>query len=59
MKVTTDMTDEIERIVNRHIARLLQNLEDSKCPIVYIQAVKSEMQWLRSDLKDAVQEEHP
>jgi len=45
---------EITEIANRHMARLLTNLEDAHCPAVYVQAVKTEMQWLRKDLQDAV-----
>jgi len=48
------MIDTITDIVNRHMARLLTNLEDAHCPDVYLRAVKSEMQWLRKDLQDAV-----
>ena len=42
---------ECDRIVNRHKARLLTNLEAANCPDIYIQAVKSELDWMRSDLK--------
>ena len=44
---------ETERIINRHKARLLQNLEDAQCPEIYRQAVKAELDWLRSDLNEA------
>ena len=40
-----------DRICNRHKARLLTNLESANCPDIYIQAVKSEIDWLRTDLK--------
>ena len=43
---------ETERIVNRHKARLMQNLEDANCPEVYKQAVKMEIDWLREDLNE-------
>lgn len=43
---------ETERIVNRHIARLLTDLEAANCPSVFVQAVKSELTWLRSDLNE-------
>ena len=45
---------EITEIVNRHMARLLTNLENANCPAVYLQAVKSEFKWLRKDLQDAI-----
>lgn len=51
MKDERDIT-ETERIVNRHMARILTNLGDANCPDVYIQAVKSEMAWLRKDLNE-------
>jgi hypothetical protein len=38
------------RIVNRHMRRLLDALEDAGCAKVFIEAVASEMRWLRSDL---------
>jgi len=43
---------ETDRIINRHIARLLSELEDANCPSIYIQAVKSKLAWLRSDLNE-------
>lgn len=47
-----ELIEAIERTVNRHTARLLTNLEQANCPDVYKQAVKAEMTWLRSDLKE-------
>jgi hypothetical protein len=41
-----------DRVINRHIARLLSELEEARCPSVYVQAVKSKLTWLRSDLKE-------
>jgi hypothetical protein len=40
-----------DRICNRHKARLLTNLEAANCPDIFLQAVKSEIDWMRSDLK--------
>ena len=50
MSETTEPTA-TDRIINRHFARLLTNLEDANCPEVYRQAVAAELRWLRSDLK--------
>ena len=53
---------ETDRIVNRHTARLLTQLEDANCPQIYIDAVKSKLGWLRTDLnelKDGVNEVLP
>jgi hypothetical protein len=52
MREQHEMTDSIEQIVNRHIARLMTNLEAANCPEVYKQAAKAELTWLRSDLKE-------
>lgn len=49
MKVMTDKQT-IDKIVNRHMARTLSDLEDAGCPSVFISAVKSSFVWLRSDL---------
>jgi hypothetical protein len=54
MNVTTEL---IDRIINRHTARLLTNLEQANCPEVYKQAVKAELNWIRSDLRELIEEE--
>ncbi len=41
----------IDAICNRHIARILTDLEEANCPAIFRDAVKSKLQWLRSDLK--------
>lgn len=41
---------EIVRMVNRHMARLLFNLEEAGCLRAYRDAVRAEMKWLRADL---------
>jgi len=41
---------EVDRIVNRHKARLLTELEEARCPSVFVDAVKSKLNWLRDDL---------
>jgi len=46
----TDHQAEVLRACNRHMARLLSNLEDAQCPKVHCEIVKREMQWLRHDL---------
>lgn len=46
---TKDMTD-TNSIINRHMARILSDLEDAGCPALYKDAVKAEFVWLRSDL---------
>lgn len=38
------------RIINRHIARLLSELEDAQCPVLLFDLVKNRIQWLRSDI---------
>jgi hypothetical protein len=44
-------TKELTRIINRHKARLLRNLEDASCPMVYKDAVKTAYDWMRSDVQ--------
>lgn len=44
--------DEITRMINRHIARIMCNLEESGCPLVYKNAVKSAMVLIHADLLD-------
>jgi hypothetical protein len=43
---------ETDTIVNRHMARLLCKLEEAGCPDIFRDAVKSELVWLRDDLKE-------
>ena len=44
--------NEVNRICNRHKARILKNLEDAGCPVVFRDAVSSGLNWLRSDLSE-------
>jgi len=44
-------------IINRHMARLLSELEEAGCPAIFREAVKSKLQWLRSDLNEMKEEE--
>ena len=50
-KQMTEM-NETNRIVNRHKARILSNLEEAGCPVVFKDAVVSGLNWLRSDLNE-------
>ena len=43
---------ESDAIINRHMARLLSELEDAGCPTIFVEAVKSKLVWLRRDLND-------
>jgi len=45
------------RIINRHMARLLTNLEQAECPRLFLDAIKNELGWLRADLQAAEQEQ--
>ena len=49
-----DMKDltEIDRVVNRHIARLMTELEEANCPAIFRDAVKGRLSWLRKDLNE-------
>jgi molybdopterin-biosynthesis enzyme MoeA-like protein len=44
---------EPSQIVNRHMARLLADLEEAGCPVIFRECVKSRLQWLRDDLTEA------
>jgi len=48
-------TKEIKRIINRHKARLLCNLEDAGCPRIFIDAIISGYDWMRSDVQDVIE----
>jgi hypothetical protein len=50
---------ETDRIINRHMARLLSELEDAGCPVVFRDAVKSKLAWMRSDLKEMKDDDRP
>ena len=54
MNGDSDMNGLIDRIVNRHMARLLFELEEANCPAVYRNAVKGKLGWMRSDLHEAI-----
>ncbi len=43
---------ETNRIINRHKARMLGNLEDAGCPVIFRNAVIEGLNWLRSDLNE-------
>ena len=43
-----------DKIVNRHKARLLQELESANCPRIFRNAVVAEIDWLRSDLNESI-----
>ncbi len=51
MKDRTDMTD-TDAVINRHMARLLTELEEAGCPVIFRDAVKSKLAWLRKDLNE-------
>ena len=40
----------INALVNRHMARLLSELEDAGCPVIFRDAVKKELVYLRDDI---------
>ena len=51
IKIVKELTA-TDRIVNRHKARLLTELEQVNCPKIYVDAVKTALNWLRSDLNN-------
>jgi len=53
---TMNELNDIDSVVNRHMARLLTDLEDAQCPAIFRDAVRSALAWLRKDLKERVSE---
>lgn len=49
--------DRYIRMINRHMARLLHNLEEAGCPKVFVAEVKNKMQYLRKDFNDELARE--
>ena len=47
------------QIINRRIARTLSELEDAGCPVVFVEAVKRHLRWLRDDLQALESEATP
>ena len=41
-----------DTVVNRHMARLLTELEDAGCPSIFRDAVKAKLVWMRQDLNE-------
>ena len=58
LKAMTDEMSDTDKIVNRHKARLLTDLEHANCPSIYIQAVKSAFNGMRSDLNELKGTQH-
>jgi hypothetical protein len=48
----TESATASDKIVNRHMARLLSSLEEAECPGVFVRAVKAGFAWLRDDLRE-------
>ena len=42
--------EQVNAIVNRHIARIMTDLTEMGVPTLLSEAIKSRLQWLRSDL---------
>ena len=40
------------KIINRHKARILSDLEEANCPLIFRNAVVSGLNWLRSDIEE-------
>jgi hypothetical protein len=46
----TDLQSQVLKSCNRHLARLLCDLEEAQCPKVYREIVKRAMQYMRHDM---------
>jgi hypothetical protein len=49
-KMNDQAKREVSRMINRHKARMLTNLEAANCPKVFVDYVTTGLNWLRSDL---------
>jgi hypothetical protein len=49
-----DEAEAIRKALARHTARLLCNLEAAECPVIFHTAVRSELDWLRKDIKTII-----
>jgi hypothetical protein len=61
LKGKKDMSEQMsmtDKVVNRHMARLLSELEQANCPAIYVEAVKGKLVWLRDDLNKMETERH-
>jgi hypothetical protein len=61
LKGKKDMSEQMsmtDKVVNRHMARLLSELEQANCPAIYVDAVKGKLVWLRDDLNKMETERH-
>ena len=56
-KGRADMSD-TDAVINRHMARLLSELEEAGCPVIFRDAVKSKLAWLRDDLNELKGQPH-
>ena len=55
----TTVATEVNKLMNRHMARLLTELTESGCPVIFIEHIKSRLSWLRSDLQVATGAKEP
>ena len=49
------LPQEIGRICNRHIRRLMDDMEEAQCPRRWQGMARNEMRWLRQDVCKAVE----
>jgi len=47
----------IDIIINRHMARILTDLEKARCSVVYKKMVKTGLIWMRSDINEMIKKE--
>lgn len=55
--MSTNRNDAVS-LLNRHMARLLTNLEQAGCPVLFRNEVKAELVWLRSDICETQGTDH-
>jgi len=51
-----ESVEAVYRVVNRHMARLMDELEEGGCAKVFRDAVKGKIVWMRNDIIEVVKE---
>ena len=52
--ISNNMEEQINRLHNRHLAKLLSQLNEIKTPQIIIEAVKKEFSYYTTDIKEQV-----
>lgn len=53
-EISNNMEEQINRLHNRHLAKLLSQLNEIKTPQIIIEAVKKQLSYYTNDIKEQV-----